>query len=142
RLARIPRLVGVKEASGSMAQVLEILDVCGPDFAVWSGDDIVTLPIMAAGGVGGVSGTSNGEPAGVVALADAPRAGRLAAPRRAHAKLMPLSRTLFLEVNPIGVKTALAIMGRCADELRLPLTPMTAKNRAVLETTLRELRLV
>lgn len=142
RLARIPRLVGVKEASGSMAQVLEILDVCGPDFAVWSGDDVVTLPIMAAGGVGVISVTSNVEPAGMVALADALRAGDLATARRAHARLMPLFRMLFLEVNPIGVKTALALMGRCADELRLPLTPMTAKNRAVLETTLRELGLV
>jgi 4-hydroxy-tetrahydrodipicolinate synthase len=142
RLARIPRLVGVKEASGSMAQVLEILDVCGPDFAVWSGDDIVTLPIMAAGGIGVISVTSNVEPAGMVALADALRAGDLATARRAHVKLMPLFRTLFLEVNPIGVKTALVLMGRCADEFRLPLTPMTAKNRAVLETTLRELGLV
>jgi 4-hydroxy-tetrahydrodipicolinate synthase len=138
RLARIPRLVGVKEASGSMAQVLEVLDACGPDFAVWSGDDIVTLPIMAAGGVGVISVTSNVDPAGMVAITDALRAGDLAAARRAHARLMPLFRTLFLEVNPIPVKTALAIMGRCTDEFRLPLTPMTAKNRAVLETALRE----
>jgi 4-hydroxy-tetrahydrodipicolinate synthase len=141
KLARIPRLVGVKEASGSMAQVLEIIELCGPDFAVWSGDDIVTLPIMAAGGVGVISVTSNVAPARMVALTDALRAGDLAAARRAHASLMPLFRTLFLEVNPIGVKTALAIMGRCTEEFRLPLTQMTAKNRAVLETTVRELGL-
>jgi 4-hydroxy-tetrahydrodipicolinate synthase len=142
QLARIPRLVGVKEASGSMAQVLEIIALCGPDFAVWSGDDIVTLPIMAAGGVGCISVVSNAAPAGMVALTNALAAGDLVAARRAHTKLMPLFRTLFLEVNPIGIKTALAIMGRCADEFRLPLTPMTAKNRAVLETTLRECGLV
>jgi 4-hydroxy-tetrahydrodipicolinate synthase len=142
RLAKIPRLAGVKEASGSMPQVLEILEACGPDFAVWSGDDVFTLPIMAAGGVGVISVTSNVAPAAMVELTAALAAGDLPRARRAHARLMPLFRHLFLEVNPIPVKTALAIMGRCADEFRLPLTPMTAKNRALLETTLRELRLV
>ncbi len=142
RLAAIPRVVGVKEASGSMAQVLEILHGCGPDFAVWSGDDVITLPLMAAGGAGVISVTSNVDPAGMVELAAAVRAGDLVRARRANARMMPLFRDLFLEVNPIPVKTALAIMGRCSDELRLPLTPMTAKNRAVLETTLREHGLV
>jgi 4-hydroxy-tetrahydrodipicolinate synthase len=142
RLARIPRVIGVKEASGSMPQVLEILESCGPDFAVWAGDDIITLPVMAAGGTGAISVTSNVAPARMVALTNALRANDMPAARREHAGLMPLFRTLFLEVNPIGVKTALAIMGRCTDELRLPLTPLTAKNRAVLETTLREQRLV
>jgi len=138
RLARIPRIAGVKEASGSMGQVLEVLEACGPDFAVWSGDDAVTLPVMAAGGVGVISVASNVAPGRMVELTDALRAGDLPRARRTHAGLMPLFRHLFLEVNPIPVKTALAIMGRCTDELRLPLTPMTAKNRAVLETTLRE----
>jgi 4-hydroxy-tetrahydrodipicolinate synthase len=142
RLARVPRIVGVKEASGSMAQVVEILDACGPDFAVWSGDDVVTLPLMAAGGVGVISVTSNVAPARMVELTDAMRAGDLPRARRANATLMPLFRDLFLEVNPIPVKTALAIMGRCTDELRLPLTPMTAKHRATLERTLREQGLV
>ena len=142
RLAQIPRVVGVKEASGSMAQVLEVLERCGPDFAVWSGDDVVTLPLMASGGIGVISVASNVAPARMVELSDALRAGDLARARRVHASLMPLFRHLFLEVNPIPVKTALAIMGRCSDELRLPLTPMTAQNRAVLETTLREQRLV
>lgn len=142
RLAQIPRVVGVKEASGSMAQVLEVLERCGPDFAVWSGDDVVTLPLMASGGIGVISVASNVAPARMVELSDALRAGDLARARRVHTSLMPLFRHLFLEVNPIPVKTALAIMGRCSDELRLPLTPMTAQNRAVLETTLREQRLV
>ena len=142
RIARIPRVVGVKEASGSLPQVLEILEACGPDFAVWAGDDVITLSLMAAGAAGAISVTSNVAPARMVALTDAMRANDLPAARRVHAELMPLFRTLFLEVNPIGVQTALAIRGRCTDELRLPLTPMTAKNRAVLETTLREQRLV
>jgi 4-hydroxy-tetrahydrodipicolinate synthase len=142
RIARIPRVVGVKEASGSMAQVLEILELCGPGFAVWSGDDVITLPLMAAGGGGVISVTSNVAPARMVALTDALRANDLTDARRIHASLMPLFRALFLEVNPIPVKTALAIMGRMTDELRLPLTPMTAEHRARLEATLREQRLV
>ena len=142
RLARIPHVIGVKEASGSMAQVVEIIHACGPDFAVWSGDDVITLPLMAAGGVGVISVTSNVAPAQMVELTDAMRAGDLSDARRANARLMPLFRDLFLEVNPIPVKTALAIMGRCTDEIRLPLTPMTAKNRAALESTLREQGLV
>ena len=142
RLAKIPRIIGVKEASGSMSQVLEVLETCGPDFSIWSGDDVVTLPLMASGAIGVISVASNVVPGRMVELSDALRGGDLARARRVHAALMPLFRHLFLEVNPIPVKTALAIMGRCSDELRLPLTPMTAKNRAVLETTLREQRLV
>jgi 4-hydroxy-tetrahydrodipicolinate synthase len=142
RLAKIPRLVGVKDACGSMAQSLETLHACGPDFSVWSGDDIVTLPLMAAGAVGVISVTSNVAPARMVELATAVRRGDLAAARRVHDALMPLFHDLFLEVNPIPVKTALAIMGRCTPELRLPLTPMTPAHRATLERTLREQGLV
>jgi 4-hydroxy-tetrahydrodipicolinate synthase len=142
RLARIPRMVGVKEAAGSMPQALDILHLCGPDFAVWSGDDVVTLPLMASGAAGVISVTSNVAPAAMVELTIALRAGDLVRARRVHARLMPLFRDLFLEVNPIPVKTALAIMGRCTEELRLPLTPMTPANRAVLERTLREQGLV
>jgi 4-hydroxy-tetrahydrodipicolinate synthase len=96
RLAEVPRIVGVKEASGSMAQVVEILDACGPDFAVWAGDDVITLPLMAAGGVGVISVTSNVAPARMVELTDAMRAGDLPRARRANARLMPLFRDLFL----------------------------------------------
>jgi 4-hydroxy-tetrahydrodipicolinate synthase len=142
RLARIPRLVGVKEASGSLSQVLEILEACGPEFAVWAGDDVITLPLMAAGAIGVISVASNVAPARMVELTQAMRAGDLAKARRVHLSLMPLFRHLTLEVNPIPVKTALAMMGRCTDELRLPLTPLAAKNRAILETTLREQGLV
>ena len=138
RLGRIPRLIGVKEGSGSMGQMLEILHACGPDFAVWAGDDVFTLPLMAAGGIGVISVTSNVAPAKMVALTDAIRAGDLARARRVNGELMPLFRDLFLEINPIPVKTALAIMGRCSDEIRLPLTKITEKNRAILERTLRE----
>jgi 4-hydroxy-tetrahydrodipicolinate synthase len=138
RLSRIPRLVGVKEASGSMGQQLEILNACGPDFAVWAGDDVITLPLMAAGGIGVISVTANVVPAKMVALTDAMRTGDLTRARRVNAELMPLFRDLFLEINPIPVKAALALMGVCSDEIRLPLTKITEKNRAILERTLRE----
>ena len=142
KLAKIPRLIGVKEASGSMAQVCDIIEMCGPDFQVWSGDDSVTLPVMAAGGCGVISVTSNLVPARMGELAKAMLAGDLVRARREHLKLLPLFRALFLEVNPIGIKTAMAITGHCQDELRLPLTPMTEKNREALRTTLREQSLV
>lgn len=142
RLAKLPRVVGVKDACGSMAQSLESLELCGPDFGVWSGDDIVSLPLMAAGATGVISVTSNVTPDRMVALTDALRANDLVRARQVHNGLMPLFRHLFLEINPIPVKTALAIMGRMAEEFRLPLTTMTARNRAILEATLREQRLV
>jgi len=138
RLARIPRLIGVKEASGSMSQALETLHACGPDFAIWSGDDVITLPLMAAGAVGVISVTSNLAPKKMVELTDAMRTGDLVRARRVQADLMPLFRDLFLEVNPIPVKAALAMMGVCGDEIRMPLTKITEKNRAILERTLRE----
>ena len=142
RLSRIPRLVGVKEASGSMAQVMDILGLCGPDFAVWSGDDGVTLPIMAAGGIGVISVASNLVPGWMLELTAAMRAGDLPHARRAQARLLPLFRHLFIEVNPIPIKAAMAMAGKCTDEMRLPLTPITEANRTVLHGVLRELGLV
>ncbi len=139
RLSRIPNVVGVKEASGSMPQVIEILDGAGPDFAVFSGDDVLTLPIMAAGGAGVICTSSNVVPDRCAALTEALLAGDLPRARGLLYGLLPLFRviTMRFEVNPIPVKTALALMGRCSDELRLPLTPMSAVNREQLAQALR-----
>jgi len=142
RLSRIPNIVGVKEASGSLAQVLEVIQAAGPDFAVYSGDDILTLPIMAAGGKGVISVTANVVPRDFSALADALLAGDLARGRSLMGRLLPLVQAMSLEVNPIPVKTALAMMGRCVEEFRLPLTPISAPARAKLEKVLREYELV
>jgi 4-hydroxy-tetrahydrodipicolinate synthase len=142
RLARLPNVVGVKEASGSLAQVLEILEAAGPDFAVYSGDDILTLPIMAVGGKGVIAVTANLVPHDFAELASALLADELGRARALMHRLLPLVRAMSLEVNPIPVKTALAMMGRCAEEFRLPLTPMTGPARARLEAVLREYRLV
>jgi 4-hydroxy-tetrahydrodipicolinate synthase len=142
RLARVEHVAGVKEASGSLAQVLEVIEAAGPDFAVYSGDDVLTLPIVAAGGHGVISVAANVVPAEFVALTKALLAGDLAEARERNLRLLPLMRALFLEVNPIPVKTALGSMGRCRDELRLPLTPMSPPARERLTAVLREYRLV
>jgi 4-hydroxy-tetrahydrodipicolinate synthase len=142
RLARVPNIVGVKEASGALAQVIEVIEAAGPDFAVYSGDDILTLPIMAAGGKGAISVIANLLPRDSADLATALLAGDLERARTIVHRLLPLVRATTLEVNPIPVKTALVLMGRCADEFRLPLTSATAATRARLETVLREYGLV
>ncbi len=142
RLARIPNVAGVKEASGNLAQVLEIIDAAGPDFGIYSGDDILTLPIMAAGGHGVIAVGANLMPRAYVELTDALLAGDLERARMQNHRLLPLMMALTLEVNPIPVKTALAMMGQCADEFRLPLTPMSPGARVRLEDVLREYELV
>ncbi len=132
----------MKEASGNLAQVLEIVHAAGPDFGVYSGDDILTLPIMAAGGRGVIAVGANLMPRAYAELTDALLAGDLERARALSHRLLPLMLAMTLEVNPIPVKTALALMGRCADEFRLPLTPMSAPARAKLEAVLREYELV
>jgi len=142
RLARIPNVVGVKEATGSLAQVVETIAAAGPDFAVYAGDDILTLPIIAAGGRGAISVAGNVMPREFADLCTALLAGDLERGRKAMYHLLPLIRAMGLEVNPIPVKTALVMMGRCADEFRLPLTQATAATRAALEPVLRGYGLV
>ncbi|HJQ85567.1 MAG TPA: 4-hydroxy-tetrahydrodipicolinate synthase [Candidatus Binatia bacterium] len=143
RLSRIPTVVGVKEASGSLAQVIDVIASAGPDFAVYAGDDILTLPIMAAGGKGVITVTANLVPSELAELTRALLDGDLERGRSVMHRLLPLVNTLMsLEVNPIPVKTALAMMGRCAEEFRLPLTCLGAPGRAKLEAVLREYDLV
>jgi 4-hydroxy-tetrahydrodipicolinate synthase len=142
RLSRIPNVVGVKEASGSLAQVIEVIAASGPDFAVYAGDDILTLPIMAVGGKGVITVAANVVPREFADFATALLAGDLERGRTLMHRLLPLVRALGLEVNPIPVKTALAMMGKCAEEFRLPLTCMTAANRSALERVLKEYDLV
>jgi 4-hydroxy-tetrahydrodipicolinate synthase len=143
RLSRVPNIVGVKEASGSLAQVIDIIAAAGPDFAVYAGDDVLTLPIMAAGGKGVISVAANLVPRQFADLAGALLAGDLERGRTLMHRLLPLVNALMgLEVNPIPVKTALALMERCAEEFRLPLTCMSAATRTKLEGVLREYDLV
>jgi 4-hydroxy-tetrahydrodipicolinate synthase len=138
RLASLERVVGVKEACGDVAQISRAICACPEDFAVLSGDDALTLPILAIGGRGVVSTTSNVAPRQMVELVRAARAGDFARARALHQRLLPLFEALFCETNPIPVKAAVALQGIAGDEIRLPLTALTAPNRERLRVVLKE----
>jgi 4-hydroxy-tetrahydrodipicolinate synthase len=142
RLAEIPRIVGVKEACGDLGQISEVIVQCPSDFKVLSGDDALTLPIIAVGGHGVISTSSNVAPAELVELVRAALAGDLARARAVHQRLLPLFDALFAETNPIPVKAAVAATGRCSDEIRLPLTEITQGNRERLKLVMKELGLL
>jgi 4-hydroxy-tetrahydrodipicolinate synthase len=137
RLAKIPTMAGIKEASGSMDQVSQIVQNVRSDFAVLSGDDSLTLPMLALGGVGVVSVVGNIAPAAMSELVRAYLEGNVARARALHYQMFDLCRAMFIETNPIPVKTAAGILGLSSPELRLPLTPMGDPNRQKLEAALR-----
>jgi 4-hydroxy-tetrahydrodipicolinate synthase len=132
RLAEVKNIVGIKEASGNIDQWLDIVRLCGPDFALLSGDDSATVPVLAIGGHGVISVITNLLPARFKAMVDAGLAGDFAAARAIQYECLPLLRHLFLEINPIPVKAALAMMGKIENELRLPLSPLSAAPAARL----------
>jgi 4-hydroxy-tetrahydrodipicolinate synthase len=136
RLAEIPGIVAIKEASGSMAQVCELYRLCGGRMTILSGEDAINFPILTAGGEGMISVTTNVVPKEMAQMWDAFTAGDLARAREIHYRLLPLHDAMFLETNPIPVKTALALMGRCTDEMRLPLCPMGEGNLGKLKDAL------
>ncbi|HEX71968.1 MAG TPA: 4-hydroxy-tetrahydrodipicolinate synthase [Candidatus Hydrogenedentes bacterium] len=139
-LYKIPNIVAIKEACGSVDQVSQILSLC--DINVVSGDDSLTLPMIAVGATGVVSVAANVVPAEVAALCDAANKGDFAAARIIHYALMPLFKALFLETNPIPVKAALAKMGLIKNVLRLPLTPVLDATSTRLDPILRDLHLI
>ena len=136
RLSIIEQIVGVKEATGDIHHIAEVIARCGQDFCVVSGNDVDTLPILAIGGHGVISTVANVSPAEVVELVRAFRAGDLERARESHYRLLPLVDAIFCETNPIPVKAALAMMGLCGDEIRLPLTPISDSNRERLRVGL------
>ncbi len=142
RLSEIKNIVGVKEASASMDQSSDILKLCGDRLAIFSGDDALTVPLIALGAKGVMSTCSNVAPREMHDLASAALAGDFAKAREIHYRLLPLMRALFVETNPIPIKQALAFMGKCANELRMPLLPMTAGPAERLRVAMKELRLV
>lgn len=139
RLAEIPNIVGVKESTLSMNMVSDIKHLCGEEFAILSGDDPMTLPLMALGGHGVLSVASNVAPAAVADMVNALAAGDYERGRELHYELLPLFRALFVETNPIPVKAAASILGLCSDEMRLPMIPLSGENldhlRRVMEET-------
>ena len=136
RLAKVANIVGVKEACGSLDQIAQVVQECGPDFEVISGDDTLTLPIMAVGGVGSIGVLPNLAPRRMVELVDACRANDFAAARKLHYALLPVMQAIFLETNPIGIKAALALTGASTEELRLPLTRFTDAHRTTLKAAM------
>jgi 4-hydroxy-tetrahydrodipicolinate synthase len=142
QLADIEQVVGVKEASGDVAQISRAIAATPEGFSVLSGDDALTLPVLALGGDGVISTTSNVAPSEMVELVRAFRAGDLARARDVHYRLLPLFGALFAETNPIPVKAALALAGLIRDEIRLPLTALTEPSRERLRVVMKELGLL
>ena len=142
RLAELEHIVGLKEATGSLDEAQEVIRLCGDKIEVYSGDDSLTLPVLAVGGVGTISVVANLMPKESADMLAACRAGNWEHARRLHYRLLPLIRALFLETNPIPVKAALALMGYCRDEVRLPLVPMSEPARSKLRAVMQQFGLI
>ena len=142
RLAEIPNITAVKEASGNLAQIIDINRQAPEGFAVLSGNDDQTLPLMACGADGVISVASNVAPEQMKALTRAVAASDLKEAIRLNNSLMPLYHACFVESNPIPAKAALSLMGLCRDEMRLPLLPATGGTRTLLADVLRKLQLL
>ena len=137
KLAGIKNIIGVKEASGNLEQMKKIRELCPQDFLLISGDDALTLPILSMGGVGIISVASNIVPKDVAALVNAFNKGDKAGAQAINAKLLALTEALFIETNPIPIKTAAALMGLCSGAMRLPMCEMEEANLAKLKKALR-----
>jgi 4-hydroxy-tetrahydrodipicolinate synthase len=142
RLAEVKNIVGVKEASGNLAQICDILRMTPRTFCVLSGDDGLYFPMLALGAKGVISVASNVVPKEMAALYDAFALGQVARAREIHFHLWPLLQALFIETNPVPVKTALAMMGKVREEFRLPLCGMSDANRKALAKVLSGLKLL
>jgi 4-hydroxy-tetrahydrodipicolinate synthase len=142
RLAAHKNIVAIKEATGSLQQASEVLALCGDQIDVLSGDDFITFPMMACGAKGVISVLANIMPKEVAALVDAFFAGRLEEARQLHLKLLKISNAMFIESNPVPVKTAVALMGKASDEVRLPLAPLAEANKAKLVAIMKEYGLI
>jgi len=142
RLADISNIVAIKEATGSLQQASELLALCGDKLDVLSGDDFITFPMMACGAKGVISVLANIMPKEVASLVDAFRDGKMEEARQLHLRLLRISNAMFIETNPVPVKTAVALMGKATDEVRLPLAPMSDANRAKLTGIMKEYGLI
>ncbi|QCQ20890.1 4-hydroxy-tetrahydrodipicolinate synthase [Desulfoglaeba alkanexedens] len=143
RLAEIPNIVGVKEATGSMKQITDIIRLCGDDFTVLSGEDYITFPLLAVGGKGVISVVSNVAPKDMADLCTLYLEGKVREARDLYYRVLPLCHALFYETNPAPVKAALKMMGKIAsDEVRLPLVPMQPANRERLKKVIEDYGLI
>ena len=142
RLAEVPNIAGVKEASGNISQIAEVLNAVPESFLVFSGDDALTLPVIALGGVGIISVASNEIPAEMTALSRAALNNDWTSARSIHRKYLPLMQANFIESNPLPVKAALAMMGKIEEVYRLPLLPMRRDTRSKLQKIATEVGLI
>ena len=143
RLAQDCRnIIGVKEASGNLDQMARVKALCPPDFQLISGDDSLTLPLLSIGGMGVISVVANIVPKDTAQMVDAFLKGDINKAQELHYKLLPLVKAIFIETNPIPVKTAMGLMGMCAPDLRLPLCLMEDENLIKLKKALRDYRLI
>ena len=141
KLADHPNIVGIKEASGNMAQLVELVALCGDKLDIYSGEDALNVPIMSMGGKGSISVLSNVMPAESVAMTDACLAGDYSSAAKLQCKMLPLIQALFCEVNPIPAKAAVAAMGFGRENIRMPLSRMEDANRQRLLSEMRKLGL-
>ncbi len=142
RLAALPNIVGIKEASGNISQMCEVCHVVPSEFIVLSGDDAITLPLMAVGGRGVISVASNEVPAEMVQMVEAAEHGDFATARLVHDRLLPLMQINFIESNPGPVKAAMAAMGLLDEHFRLPMVPPRADSKARIVRVLKSLELL
>ncbi|KJU84676.1 dihydrodipicolinate synthase [Candidatus Magnetobacterium bavaricum] len=142
RLSAIENIVAIKEASGDMRQVSEVIRLCGERMTILSGDDFTTFPLMMLGGKGVISVTANLMPAAVAKMCSLVQEGQIDKARDIHYSLEILSNAMFVETNPIPVKTALALMGKINEEFRLPLCDMSHDNREKLKAILTAYKLI
>jgi 4-hydroxy-tetrahydrodipicolinate synthase len=142
RLAEIKNIAGVKEATGSVDQAIDVIRLCGDRLAVYSGEDSLIFSLMALGGKGVISTVANVAPKETAELTTACLLGNWEKGRELQLALIPLIRSLFIETNPIPVKTALSLMGKCSGDLRLPLTPMAEGNLGRFKQAMRDFDLV
>ncbi len=138
KLAAIDNIVGIKEASGDLVKCIHIVRDAPPDFCLLSGEDALNLPILAVGGKGAISVTTNVVPRRMSEMMAAWFGGEAQRALEIHAGLMELHEAMFIETNPIPVKTALALMGRLDEEFKLPLCPMSAENKVRLADVLKK----
>ena len=142
RLAKIDNIIAVKEASGSMVQIAEVLNLVPDDFLVFSGDDALILPVISLGGVGIVSVASNVVPAELSKMTRAALNNDWSTARKLHRKYLPLVQALFIESNPMPVKAVLAMMGRIEESYRLPMVPVKAQSKERLKVVAEEVGLL
>jgi len=142
RLAKIKNIVGIKEASGSLQQISKTIALCGKDFTVISGDDPLLWPILAIGGRGVISVTANVLPQKVADLCAKAADNNVEEAQALHYELMKINDVMFIDTNPVPVKTALSLMGKISAEVRLPLTALSRENNDKLKAVLREYSLV